>query len=145
MKCGFLLPGGRVLLVSCFRWVIRRRFARWSGWPDDQTCCRAIAAENNLSETAFYIPNGKNYCLRWFTPGVEVDLCGHATLASAHVIFSIRREIDSSRVSFETKSGELTVEREGDLYVARLPGPAAFAMLLSMQGVADSAGGESRS
>jgi len=89
-------------------------------WLDDETL-QAVAAENNLSETAYYVPNGHGYDLRWFTPGVEVDLCGHATLASAHVIFSIRRELDGSRVRFETKSGELIVEREGDLYALDFP------------------------
>lgn len=89
-------------------------------WLDDQTL-QSIAAENNLSETAYYVPDGKSYRLRWFTPGVEVDLCGHATLASAHVIFAIRRELDASRVSFETKSGELIVERDGDLYAMDFP------------------------
>lgn len=89
-------------------------------WLDDQTL-QSIAAENNLSETAYYVPNGNGFHLRWFTPGVEVDLCGHATLASAHVIFAIRGEMDGSRVSFETKSGELSVEREGDLYALDFP------------------------
>jgi PhzF family phenazine biosynthesis protein len=89
-------------------------------WLDDQTL-QSIAAENNLSETAFYIPNGKGYRLRWFTPGVEVDLCGHATLASAHVIFAIRKETDAAQVHFETKSGELIVSREGDLYSLDFP------------------------
>src|SRR3954454_8919385 len=50
---------------------------------------QAIAAENNLAETAFFVPDGDGYALRWFTPETEVDLCGHATLATAHVIFSI--------------------------------------------------------
>lgn len=89
-------------------------------WRDDQTL-QSIAAENNLSETAYYVPNGSGYHLRWFTPGVEVDLCGHATLASAYVILAIRREMDGSRVKFETKSGELIVEREGDLYALDFP------------------------
>jgi len=94
-------------------------------WLADEVL-QSIAAENNLSETAYYIRNGKGYQLRWFTPGVEVDLCGHATLASAHVIFSIRRETADSRVSFQSKSGELIVEREGDLYALDFPSrPAA--------------------
>ena len=54
--------------------------------PDD--VLQAIALENNLSETAFYVPEGDGYRLRWFTPAVEVDLCGHATLATSHVLFS---------------------------------------------------------
>jgi PhzF family phenazine biosynthesis protein len=89
-------------------------------WLPDQTL-QSIAAENNLAETAFYIPNGKSYHLRWFTPGVEVDLCGHATLASAYVIMQIRRETAAPSVSFETKSGELIVRRDGDLYALDFP------------------------
>lgn len=89
-------------------------------WLPDQTM-QSIAAENNLAETAFYVPNGNGYHLRWFTPGVEVDLCGHATLATAHVIYSIRRESQAPRLSFASKSGELNVEREGDLYAMDFP------------------------
>ena len=55
-------------------------------WLDEATM-QAIAAENNLSETAFMVPEGEGYRLRWFTPNVEVDLCGHATLAAAFVVF----------------------------------------------------------
>jgi PhzF family phenazine biosynthesis protein len=93
-------------------------------WLPDQTL-QSIAAENNLAETAFYISNGKNYRLRWFTPVVEVDLCGHATLASAHVILQIRRETAAARVSFETKSGELIVSKDGDLYALDFPARVA--------------------
>jgi PhzF family phenazine biosynthesis protein len=89
-------------------------------WLPDQTL-QAIAAENNLAETAFYVPNGKGYNLRWFTPGVEVDLCGHATLASAHVILQLRHEIADATVSFQTRSGELIVKRDGDLYSMDFP------------------------
>jgi len=89
-------------------------------WLPDETL-QAIAAENNLAETAFYIPTGSGYHLRWFTPGVEVDLCGHATLATAHVILSIRKETASSSLSFQSKSGELVVERDGDLYALDFP------------------------
>ena len=70
----------------------------------------AIAAENNLAETAFFVPEGEGYRLRWFTPTVEVDLCGHATLATAHVILS-RLAPEREAVSFETRSGTLTVTR----------------------------------
>lgn len=68
---------------------------------------QAIAAEMNLSETAFLLPRGDDWSLRWFTPKVEVDLCGHATLASAHAI-------GAPRVRFHTKSGALTATRSGD-------------------------------
>src|SRR5712675_575342 len=79
--------------------------------PDDQM--QAIAGENNLSETAFFVRNGDGYGLRWFTPMVEIDLCGHATLASAFVISSFL-EPTRRQMHFETRSGRLTVTREGD-------------------------------
>ena len=79
-------------------------------WLPDATL-QAIAGEHTLSETAFYVARGSHYELRWFTPEVEVDLCGHATVASAHVIFDVRRELAGKRVSFKSKSGELGVER----------------------------------
>ncbi len=81
---------------------------------------QAIAAENNLAETAFFVPENGSYGLRWFTPGVEVDLCGHATLASAYVILNKLGKIGDT-VSFQTKSGELTVQRTGDLYSLDFP------------------------
>lgn len=85
-----------------------------------------IAAENNLSETAFYTRSGNGYELRWFTPKVEVDLCGHATLATAHVIFNYY-EKELQKIDFYTKSGKLTVSREGSLIVMDFPSrpPAA--------------------
>ena len=86
--------------------------------PDAQM--QAIAAENNLAETAFFVRNGHGYKLRWFTPAVEVELCGHATLASASVILNDLTPGERS-VSFETKSGTLTVTREGDLYSMDFP------------------------
>lgn len=83
---------------------------------------QAIAAENNLAETAFFMKTGPGaYDLRWFTPNSEVDLCGHATLASAHVIF---RFLDPSlkEVRFQTRSGELKVGRgDGNGHVMSLP------------------------
>ena len=72
-----------------------------------------IAAENNLSETAFYVRNGKYFDIRWFTPEVEVDLCGHATLASAFIIFE-NGEVDDHKVVFHSKSGVLEVDRTPD-------------------------------
>jgi len=82
-------------------------------WLPDATL-QAIAGEHNLSETAYYVPRGAHYELRWFTPEVEVDLCGHATVASAHVIFDLRREVAGKRVTFQSKSGELGVERSSE-------------------------------
>ncbi len=78
-------------------------------WLNDTTL-QAIAEENNLSETAFFVPSEKGFNLRWFTPLKEVDLCGHATLATAHVIFTTFDHAKQTIV-FETRSGELTVTR----------------------------------
>ena len=88
-------------------------------WLPDQTM-QAIAAENNLSETAFFIPKGDDFELRWFTPSVEVDLCGHATLASALVILS-KLQPQRKEVRFWTKSGPLLVRRKGDLLELDFP------------------------
>lgn len=90
-----------------------------SSWPDD-ALLQAIAEENNLSETAFFAPSEKGFKLRWFTPVKEVDLCGHATLATAHVIFSILG-YSKQVVTFETRSGELFVERRGELLEMNFP------------------------
>jgi len=76
--------------------------------PDD--LLQAIAMENNLSETAFLVPCDRGYELRWFTPTVEVDLCGHATLAAAHVLFNHLGET-ATQIRFQTHSGELRVSR----------------------------------
>src|SRR5260370_27043360 len=89
-------------------------------WLPDATL-QAIAAENNRAETAFYIPRTDGYDLRWFTPTVEVDLCGHATLATAYVIWTIRRESSAPRLRFQSKSGELAVDHEDDRYVLDFP------------------------
>ena len=78
-------------------------------WLEEPTM-QAIAAENNLAETAFFVGGGGRYEIRWFTPLVEVDLCGHATLASAFVIFT-HREPKLEAVSFRSRSGELRVTR----------------------------------
>lgn len=74
-----------------------------------------VAAEMNLSETAFLVPVGKGtFHLRWFTPAIEVDLCGHATLASAHVLWNTEVLSGNTQARFETRSGLLTAERKGD-------------------------------
>jgi PhzF family phenazine biosynthesis protein len=84
------------------------------------TVLQAIAAENNLAETAFLIPEGGDYRLRWFTPLVEVPLCGHATLASAAVVME-RLQPGRSSVVFHSASGPLTVNRAGSGYVMDFP------------------------
>lgn len=81
-------------------------------WLDDATL-QSIAAENNLSETAFVMGRGGEYQLRWFTPRLEIDLCGHATLGTAYVIFN-RLETGLTHASFKTRSGTLTVAGDGD-------------------------------
>lgn len=88
-------------------------------WPED-ALLQNIAAENNLSETAFFVREGDAYRIRWMTPTAEVDLCGHATLASAFVIF---RFIDpaAERIVFRSRSGDLAVSREGDLLSLDFP------------------------
>lgn len=88
-------------------------------WLEDRTL-QAIAAENNLAETAFFVGGGGRYELRWFTPAVEVDLCGHATLASAFVVFRhLEKSLES--VTFRSKSGELRVTRDGDRLTMDFP------------------------
>ncbi|HEX4809906.1 MAG TPA: PhzF family phenazine biosynthesis protein [Bryobacteraceae bacterium] len=88
-------------------------------WLPDETL-QAIANENNLAETAYFVPAGDRFHLRWFTPAVEVDLCGHATLASAYVLFEALGH-GGEAISFDTKSGELTVRRKGDLLEMDFP------------------------
>ena len=79
-----------------------------------------IAKENNLSETAFTVKRENIYELRWFTPGGEIDLCGHATLGTAYVLFRFI-EKDSGSISFQTKSGQLIVKKVNDLYEMDMP------------------------
>lgn len=88
-------------------------------WLDDGLM-QAIAAENNLAETAFFVPDGNSFHIRWFTPTVEVTLCGHATLASAHVLFNQLNYKEKSIV-FNSLSGPLTVTKNEDLLVLHFP------------------------
>ena len=88
-------------------------------WLPEATM-QAIAAENNLAETAFFRREGEAYRLRWFTPTVEVELCGHATLASAYVISQFL-EPGCKGMAFDTLSGRLTVERTGEVFVLDFP------------------------
>lgn len=89
-------------------------------WPEEEVM-HNITRENNLSETAFAVKEGDGYKLRWLTPGGEIDLCGHATLATAYVLMNF---VDTSmnEAHFYTLSGELTVKRNGDLYEMDFPG-----------------------
>lgn len=101
-------------------------------WLSDHLMQR-IAAENNLSETAFAVKEGDEYHLRWFTPAEEIDLCGHATLATAYVIANYY-EINMEQVTFKTMSGELIVVKNGDLYEMDFPSrmPEKFSLTEQM-------------
>ncbi|MEM1121128.1 MAG: PhzF family phenazine biosynthesis protein [Bacteroidota bacterium] len=90
-----------------------------SEWLSTETMQR-IAMENNLSETAFIVPENDGYYIRWFTPAIEVDLCGHATLATAHIVFTELGWSENS-VNFNSKSGLLEVTKNGDLYTMNFP------------------------
>ena len=90
-----------------------------SEWIPDMLM-QNIAKENNLSETAFTVKRENIYELRWFTPGGEIDLCGHATLGTAYVLFRFI-EKDSGSISFQTKSGQLIVKKVNDLYEMDMP------------------------
>ena len=102
-------------------------------WLDDATM-QSIAAENNLAETAFIVASETGYDLRWFTPAIEVDLCGHATLAAGYVVLNHLR-VDLDAVTFESVSGPLIVTRDGDRlsmdFPARPPAPVAVSQALS--------------
>lgn len=86
--------------------------------PDD--ILLKIAKENAVPETAFFIPNGKGFHLRWFTPEIEMDLCGHATLATAHILKTSLNYPDD-KILFTSKSGELEVQLDGELYTLNFP------------------------
>ena len=88
-------------------------------WPDDKLM-QDIASENNLSETAFVVKEDSGWKLRWFTPGGEIDLCGHATLATAFVLMNFV-EPDLTEVQFSTLSGKLSVKKKNDLYEMDFP------------------------
>jgi len=85
-------------------------------WPDD-VWMQQVAAENNLAETAFVTPGGEAWGLRWFTPAAEVDLCGHATVATAHVLWESERLATDVAAGFETRSGHLGASPLGDGWI----------------------------
>ena len=89
--------------------------------PADATWMQRVAAEMNLAETAFVVPGESAFGLRWFTPTVEVGLCGHATLASAHALWESGRVALTKAIAFQTASGILTAERDGDRIAISLP------------------------
>ncbi len=103
------------------------------GWLEDGLM-QQIAAENNLAETAFFVPDGAGFHLRWFTPEIEIDLCGHATLATAHVLF-FHLGHAGDVIHFTSMSGPLTVRRQGGRieldFPARDPVPATLPDLIA--------------
>ena len=100
-------------------------------WLSD-TPLQNIAKENNLSETAFTVKDGDHYELRWFTPGGEIDLCGHATLATAFVLFQFI-EVDVERLIFTTQSGELLVSKKDDYYELNFPSYAMHQVVVTSE------------
>jgi PhzF family phenazine biosynthesis protein len=117
-------------------------------WLDDATL-QAIAQENNLAETAFFVPQPEGYHLRWFTPAQEVDLCGHATLAAAYVLYQCLGATEP-RLTFHTRSGPLHVGRNGQWLTMDFPArpaeacPEALAALTEALGAAPDWVGKSR-
>jgi PhzF family phenazine biosynthesis protein len=108
-------------------------------WLPDEVM-QKIALENNLAETAFFVKNESGYLLRWFTPELEIDLCGHATLASAHILFT-ELGYDKDTISFDTvKAGMLVVKRDGNRYAMDFPSRPPFAADLP-EGLAQALGG----
>ena len=103
-----------------------------NSWLEDQVMLN-IAKENGVAETAFFIPTGKGFYLRWFTPEIEMDLCGHATLATAHCIFE-HLGFEENQILFESNSGLLTVKRVGHLYQmdfpSRMPVPSTLPAII---------------
>ena len=87
------------------------------GWPEDGIL-QGIAAENNLSETAFVVPGKERWHLRWFTPTLEVDLCGHATLATAHILLGM---LNKNEIQFDTLSGILSISKNENFITMDLP------------------------
>ncbi len=109
-------------------------------WLPEETMQR-IALENNLAETAFFVKKGDVYEIRWFTPLSEIDLCGHATLASGYVLFEILKTEDGFVRFRSHKSGELTVEKQGDRLILDFPSrPVAPAD--APDGLAEALGGK---
>ena len=89
-------------------------------WLPDELL-QKIAMENNLAETAFYVKQGDKYAIRWFTPTVEVDLCGHATIAAAFVLFNHENHVGNTIQFYSHRSGALTVTKNGTLLTLNFP------------------------
>jgi PhzF family phenazine biosynthesis protein len=89
-------------------------------WLSDEVL-QKIAMENNLAETAYFVKKGAEYEIRWFTPTVEVDLCGHATLATAYVLYNYEQHATNEIIFHSRRSGKLTVNRQGELLTLNFP------------------------
>jgi len=113
-----------------------------AAWPDD-AWMQAVAAENNLSETAFVVSEPEGPRIRWFTPTTEVDLCGHATLASSHVLFRKGLVAPGKPARFHTLSGLLTAELRGEDLVLDFP-VRRFEPCEPVQGLSEALGSEIR-
>ncbi len=116
-----LFAGNPAAVVPLINWL-----------PDEQM--QQIAAENNLAETAFYVKTDGNtqFHIRWFTPTVEVDLCGHATLAASHVVFHLEEKVEANEITFESRSGSLKVCKGADGWLT-LDFPADVATKANVQ------------
>jgi PhzF family phenazine biosynthesis protein len=108
--------------------------------PVDETWMQSLAAEMNLSETAFLYREGDGFRLRWFTPKMEVDLCGHATLASAHVLWTEGHLPVTERAVFHTRSGPLRADRKGDWIELDFPAKPVAAAPEPPPGLAEALG-----
>lgn len=89
--------------------------------PRDERWMQQVASEMNLAETAFLVRRAEGYDLRWFTPAAEVDLCGHATLASAHLLWEEGHLDSAATATFHTRSGVLNAKRQGDMIWLEFP------------------------
>lgn len=109
-------------------------------WLPDETM-QKIAAENNLAETAYFVKTGNGFHLRWFTPELEIDLCGHATLATAHILYT-ELGYTGDEILFETqKAGVLKVSRDSDKYTLDFPSRPPYPAELP-EGLAEALGGK---
>jgi len=106
----------------------------------DDAWMQSVAAEMNLAETAFVVPQADGFSLRWFTPTLEVDLCGHATLATAHALWQTGRLAQGDEARFHTRSGLLTATRRGGLIELDFPATPADAAPAFLDGLADALG-----
>lgn len=110
--------------------------------PRDDAWMQAVAAEMNLAETAFVVPLGGVFGLRWFTPTIEVDLCGHATLATAHALWETGRLAPDRDALFDTRSGRLTASRREELIELDFPSTPADAAPAFVTNLAEALGAE---